>query len=198
MVVATMPGDGAVTNISANAGLGDGRAPLEARDLVLDVLGVEVVHLGHRLRRVGDLGSLGEAPQELLDQLRHLLEVLADLALGFARRSPTCARGCRSGTRRAAARRRCRRRCRPRPARRRCRARPDPSPPPWWRREWPRRPRAGSAGRSAPRCAAGCRRASSGFDRGCGAWALPGWACHRARAAIARCQGCQGPHGGAL
>ena len=63
--------------------LGRGRTPLEARDLVLDVLGVEVAHLGDRLRRVGDLGSPGEAPQELLDQLGHLLEVLADLALGF-------------------------------------------------------------------------------------------------------------------
>ena len=69
--------------------LGEGRAcrrgaRLEAGDLRLDVLGVEIAHLGDRLRGVGDLGSPGEAAQEHLDQLRHLLEVLADLALGFA------------------------------------------------------------------------------------------------------------------
>jgi hypothetical protein len=59
-------------------------ARLETGDLVLDVLGVEITHLGHRLWGVGELPSPGEAAQEHLDQLRHLLEVLADLALGFA------------------------------------------------------------------------------------------------------------------
>ena len=81
MVVATMPGDGAVMNISAKGAAGG--AGLEAGDLLLDVLGVEIAHLGDRLRRIRDLGALGEAAQEHLDQLGHLLEVLADLALGF-------------------------------------------------------------------------------------------------------------------
>jgi hypothetical protein len=63
---------------------GGGHAALEARDLVLEVLGVAVAHLGHGLRGVGDLGTAGEAAREHLEQLRHLLEVLADLAPGFA------------------------------------------------------------------------------------------------------------------
>ena len=126
-------------------------AALEAGDLLLDVLGVEIAHLADRLRRVGDLGALGEAAQEHLDQLRHLLEVLADLALGFAAEARHALRGCRSGSRRAAARRRCRCRCRPRPARRRCsRTARSISAAMAARRRSPRRPRGGSAGRSAP------------------------------------------------
>ena len=168
MVVATMPGEGAVTNVSANGGTSlPRRSALKRRDLVLDVLGVEVAHLADGLRRVGDLAALGEAAQEHVDQLRHLLEVLADLALGFAAEARhalgdvgleadalllavvadvDAGRDLRVDDR--------------------C-ARRGPSPRPWSPRRWPRRPRGGSAGRSARRCAAGCRRAWSGCGRGC-------------------------------
>ena len=59
-------------------------ALLEARDLLFDRAGVEIAHFADRLRRVGDLARPREAPLEHLDQLRHFLEILADLAFGCA------------------------------------------------------------------------------------------------------------------
>ena len=88
------------------------RVLLEARDLVVDRAHVGVLHVGDRLRGVGDLGAMHEAPAERRDQIGMLDEILADAALASRRHSRSCAPPCRSGTRRAAARRHCRCRCR--------------------------------------------------------------------------------------
>ncbi len=76
-----MPGEGAVMNNSLNFALRD---LLEARDLALQRLDVEIFDLGLRLRRVLLLGDVREAHLELLDQLGEFLEFAAAAALGNA------------------------------------------------------------------------------------------------------------------
>ena len=66
--------------------LGEGAAGmlLEARDLVADRAHVGVFHVGDRLRGIGDLGAMHEAPAERRHQVGMLDEVLADAALRLA------------------------------------------------------------------------------------------------------------------
>ncbi len=164
-----MPGDGAVMNISGKV---LPRNRLDARDLALDRLDVEILDLALRLRCVLLLGDMRKAAGEVLHQFRELLEVHAATALRYAGEAGHALRhvGLEADPLLLAviadidAGRRllvddmahglvhlgrhlrlCRR---------------------------PRRPRAGSAGRRACRCAAGCRHGSSGCGRGWSAWVI--------------------------
>ena len=77
-----MPGEGAVMNCSAN--LPSRTMLLEARDLVLERLDVEIFQLALALRRVLLLADMREAPLQVVHQLGEFLELAPAPALRHA------------------------------------------------------------------------------------------------------------------